>query len=93
MYKYLNFKDSFDVAFWALCLLMFFLMARKSNMIPTSVNKFDPTKQLHVRQNDIIVQDDLLIVNIKWSKTRQFGRSRQMHSVVMSEFPKWLSTN
>ena len=76
MYRYLNFGDSFDLVFWTLCLLMFFLMARKSSMIPNSVGKFDPKKQL--TQEEINLQDDYLIVNIKWSKTRQFGHSRQI---------------
>ena len=54
---------------------MFFLVARKSSFLPTSVKDFGPTKQL-VRQ-DIEVFEDLLAINIKWSKTRQFGHSRQ----------------
>ena len=76
LYRYLNFSCSFDIVFWTLCLLMLFLMARKSNMIPTSVSKFDPKKQL--TREDINLQDDYLILNIKWSKTRQFGHSRQI---------------
>ena len=74
IYIYLNFDISFDIVLWALFLLMFFLMARKSNMIPTSIKKFDNKKQL--TRSDIKVENDVLIVNFKWSKTRQFGHSR-----------------
>ena len=44
IYIYLNFDISFDIVLWAFFLLMFFLMARKSNMIPTSIKKFDNKK-------------------------------------------------
>ena len=46
-------------------------MARKSNMVPNSVEDFDPSKQL-IRQ-DVKVFQDVLVVLIKWSKTNQFG--------------------
>ena len=49
-------------------------MLRKSNVIPESIKSFDSHKQL-VRQ-DIQILDNMLIVNIKWSKTRQFGHLR-----------------
>ena len=55
---------------------MFFLMARKSNLFPNSLKDFDADKQLLRR--DISLKDNLLIVNIKWSKTRQFGHSRDI---------------
>ena len=57
---------------------MFFLMARKSNFMPTSVKLFDANKQL-IRQV-IEILDDMLVVNIKWSKTHQYGHSRQASS-------------
>ena len=65
-----------ELVLWSLFLLMFFLMARKSNMIPNSVSEFDPKKQL--TRGDIEIQNDMLIVNFKWSKTRQFGHSRKI---------------
>ena len=49
-------------------------MARKFNVIPNSAKDFDPSKQL-VR-GDIVVNGNMLVVKIKWSKTRQFGHSR-----------------
>ena len=61
---------------WCAFLLMFFSMARKSNMFPNSLREFDADKQLLRR--DVTVQDDLLFVNIKWSKTRQFGHLKEI---------------
>lgn len=38
IYRFLKFENSFDVVIVALFLLMFFLMTRKSNMVPMSVS-------------------------------------------------------
>ena len=46
MDHFLNFDTQFDIAIWSLILLVFFLMARKSNMVPNAANQFDAKKQL-----------------------------------------------
>ena len=71
MLKFINLKNANDATFWCCILFMFFLMARKSNMVPVSAADFDPDKQL-LRQ-DIVVFKEVLVVLIKWSKTNQFG--------------------
>ena len=60
-----------------------FLNGSKIKSIAKSVNAFDSQKQL-IRQ-DIEVLDDMLIVNIKWSKTRQYGHSQQMPVIAMPD--------
>ena len=49
---------------------MFYLMARKSNMMPDSATTFDPSKQLQCK--DVLVYDTFLTVRFKWSKTIQY---------------------
>lgn len=71
IHKYLNFKISEDVTFWCLFLFAFFLLSRKSNLVPISSRKFDNTKQLC--RKDIIIQKSYLLVKFKWTKTIQFG--------------------
>ena len=71
MLKFLNLEKPEDATFWCCILFMFFLMARKSNMVPVSVKDFDPDKQL--QRQDIVVFNGVLVVLIKWSKTNQFG--------------------
>ena len=61
-----------DCSFWALFVLAFYLLARKSNLVPDSVCKFDVTKQL--TRGDVVVLNDSLLVTLKWSKTNQVGR-------------------
>ena len=57
-------------------------MLRKSNVILESIKSFDSHKQL-VRQ-DIQIHDNMLIVNIKWTKPRQFGHLRQVPIAAIS---------
>lgn len=45
-------------------------------MLPNSIREFDDKKQL--LRSDISAHTDMLVVNIKWSKTRQFGHLRQI---------------
>ena len=66
----LNMSCSFDASFWAICLVAFSGMFRKSHLLPTSTSAFDATKQL--------TKDDFQFftwgaqLTIRWSKTIQF---------------------
>lgn len=70
--NFLNYDYPFDAALWCLFLLILFLMATKSNMVPNSVYDFDAKRKLI--GCDITMKDDLLIL----SKARHFGRSRDI---------------
>jgi hypothetical protein len=67
----LNFKNSEDITLWCLFLFAFFLLARKSNLVPTTNNDLKDPKFL-LRKDVQVIQDGLLI-NMKWSKTIQAG--------------------
>ena len=56
---------------WTLVLLAFFTMSRKSNLVVSGLKKFDSEKQLC--RKDVLVGDKGLLVNLRWSKTNQFG--------------------
>lgn len=47
-------------------------MLRKSNLMPHNSSSFDPNK--HLLRQDILVEDGVLLVVLKWSKTNQYGR-------------------
>lgn len=79
----LNMSNSKDVTSWAVFLLGFFLMARKSNLVPDSAVKFDPSKQL--TRSDVWVVNDSLTVTMKWSKTNQF--SDREHTLPLLAIP------
>ena len=71
LHSYLDLRSPMHLASWSAFLLAFFLMARKSNMVPSSWNKFVLNK--HLSRGDIVVGKVGLLVYIKWSKTNQFG--------------------
>ena len=69
-----SFKDTStpnDAIIRCAFLYMFFLMARKSNIVPYSLADISSEKQL-IRQ-DVQVFHHSLVVRIKWAKTNQFG--------------------
>ena len=70
IFSNLNMSCSFDASFWAICLVAFSGMFRKSHLLPMSTSAFDATKQL--------TKDDFQFftwgaqLTIRWSKTIQF---------------------
>lgn len=66
----LNFTKSFDSSFWAICLVAFYGLFRKSHLLPMSARKFDPSKQL--TKSDFRFFSWGTLVTIRWSKTIQF---------------------
>ena len=70
IHEVLDFSIKSDVVYWCLFLFAFFLFARKSNLVPDSDNYVN--KKFLLRE-DIQICENTLIVNVKWSKTIQFG--------------------
>lgn len=69
--KFMNFSDKDNIVFWCLFLFAFFLLARKSNLVPTSLKDIKENKILFRR--DIQDYGDHLIISMKWTKTIQKG--------------------
>ena len=59
----------FDINFWAACLLLFFGMLRKSNVMPDNVMSFSKDKQFI--RSDFNFESQCICVRVKWSKTIQ----------------------
>lgn len=83
MFLCVDVHNPVDMTFWTLFLFGFFLMCRKSNLVPDKAATFDASKQL-VRR-DIVSAEGGLLVTIKWSKTLQFGG--RVHTVPVLEVP------
>ena len=66
----LDLSDSAHCTFWAACLVMFYGMLRRSNVMPSSSSTFEHSK--HLRRQDIRFTANNLIIIIRWSKTIQF---------------------
>ena len=69
--RFLDLSKDFDLAIWCSFLTCFYLMARKSSIIPSSNKEFDIKK--HITRKDIVLTDGYLIVTLKYSKTIQCG--------------------
>ena len=66
----LNLRHSFDASFWAVCLVAFYGLFRKSHLLSTSNQLFDPTKQFTL--GDFTFHPWGLLLKVVWSKTIQF---------------------
>ena len=65
----LNFQSHTDLVFWCLFLFAFFLLARKSNLVPTS--KKDLTDKKFLLRQDVVDRGNYLLVSMRWTKTIQ----------------------
>ena len=71
MVWHVDFDHPIHVAAWAAIVISFHLLLSKSYLEPNSVTDFKPAQQL--QWQDIHFHCSLVLVNIKWSKTRQIG--------------------
>ena len=67
----LDLNRQVDAVLWALLLIAFFTLSRKSNLVVTGSKPFDGSKQLC--RSDVLVCENGLLVLFRWSKTIQFG--------------------
>lgn len=70
IYGLLNLNCSVDASFWAICLVAFFGMFRKSHLLSTSSGSFDPNRQF--TKADFRFFPWGVLVRVRWSKTIQF---------------------
>ena len=68
IYKVLDLSSIQNTVFWALLLIGFYGMLRKSQFANNSRNTFNPKEQL--TRGDFQFTHEGLIINIQWSKTR-----------------------
>ena len=66
----LNLESSIEASFWAICLVAFYGMFRKSHLLPMSPTSFDPRKQL--TKADFKIFPRGVLTNIRWSNTIQY---------------------
>ena len=80
LFPFFDFSKAYDCTMWALLLIAFFTMSRKSNLVVTGAEKFNGSKQLS--RSDVLVGDNGLLVTFKWSKTNQFGKRAHVIPIV-----------
>ena len=62
IYEKMDFSMEFDCVFWCVCLFAFYLLFRKSNLIPDTQFGFNSKKQL--RKVDLVYTGDHMVVGI-----------------------------
>ncbi len=72
MYAVLDNSDINSSVFWCLFVFAFFLLARKSNLVPTTLQDLKEPKFL--LRGDVLIEQHKLLVKMKWTKTIQFGQ-------------------
>ena len=70
MKKKLDMTNILDIHFWAECVVLFFGMFRKSNLFPTTLSAFDPSKQF-TRSDFMASRSSDIYITVRWSKTFQ----------------------
>ena len=83
IFNQLDLNNFDDAIFWAVCIMAFFLLFRKSNLIPDKKFGFDPRRQL--KWSDLVYTGENIIVGIRWSKTDQFGRDLKTYPLPVIE--------
>ena len=75
-HQLLELNNTYDATIWCLLLTAFFLLIRKSNLVPNSAKTFQSQKQL-IRENiEFDSKNNFLIFHINWSKTIQYGERK-----------------
>ena len=72
VYDLLDLRKDRDLSLWTSFLIAFYLMLRKSNVVPPSIKGFDRTR--HLSRQNFVIKDNVVFVKIQWSKTNQFGK-------------------
>ena len=72
VHSLLDLTTPFDATLWALLLVAFFTLSRKSNLVVTGKKAFDRRRQLC--RFDVLIGEKGLLVQFRWSKTNQFGK-------------------
>ena len=70
MFTFIDLELNKDLIMWAMIVVGFFAMLRKSNLMPDSKTSFCQTKQL--TRGQITFEDGVAMISVKWSKTLQF---------------------
>ena len=66
---FLNLNKRANLVFWGMLLVSFFSMLHKSNLVPDTVEGFDPIKQL--TRGHVVFRQDIIILKATWTKTIQ----------------------
>ena len=81
-FRAMDFNDNENVAYWALFVLGFFSLLRRSNLVPLCIDYEQATNRMQfLRRGDVTFIQEGVLLSVKCSKTIQF-RERLLYVVV-----------
>ena len=81
IFKLLDFRHPLHVCMWAIFLVAFFSLLRKSNLVPTTLADVTTDSATHLRIRDASFHDDYCTLHVYKTKTIQF-RQRALELVL-----------
>ena len=72
MSKVVNYKDKVEVIAWTATLLGFYMFLRKSNLVPDTMDQFEPLHQFQRADIHLLGLDKAMMCEVRWTKTIQF---------------------
>ena len=72
MSKVVNYRDRIEVIAWTAVLLDFYMFLRKSNLVPDTMDKFDPVQQFRRADINLLGLHKAMMCEVRWTKTLQF---------------------
>ena len=70
--KVVNYSDQIEMVAWVGTLLGFYMFLRKSNLVPDTMDNFNPEQQFCRSKMNLLGLDKAMMFEIRWSKTIQF---------------------
>ena len=71
MGKVVNYLDQVEMVAWVGVLLGFYMFLRKSNLVPDTMESFEPEHQFRRADMNLLGLDNAMMFEIRWSKTTE----------------------
>ena len=70
--KVVDYKDQVELVAWTALLLGFYMFLRKSNLVPDTMEDFNPEQQFRRADLNLTTIGKPMMIEVRWSKTIQF---------------------
>ena len=70
--KVVNYRDQVEMVAWVGTLLGFYMFLQKSNLVPDTMDNFNPKQQFRRVDMNLLGLDKVMMFEVRWSKTIQY---------------------
>lgn len=86
LFAQVDFSSNLELVAWVALLMGFHLLLRASNLTSSSRKHFNP--EVNLCRRDFRMQEDIMLVHIKWSKTLQYKEKKLLIPVLSFTEPE-----